>query len=96
MIVDARPRAFYQQGHVPGAVSLPRETFAADYPPLQTRLEANGFSEVIVYCSETDCPDAGMVASALTRLGYKHLRVYQAGWEEWSRLGLPQEPPANP
>src|SRR5271163_4766755 len=31
LILDARPSVFFEQGHVPGALSLSRESFARDY-----------------------------------------------------------------
>ncbi|MBE7159309.1 MAG: hypothetical protein INR62_12915 [Rhodospirillales bacterium] len=91
LVLDARPKAFYDLAHVPGAVSLPREAFADAYPPLRGRLEAHKDQPVAVYCSGADCPDSQLLADALTKLGYRHLLIYTSGWEEWSQTGLPQE-----
>lgn len=96
IVIDARAAAFYRQGHVPGALSLPRETFAADYIRQKSRLETSRTKEIVVYCSESDCPDAAMVANALSQLGFERLRIYQEGWEEWFRAGLPQEAETTP
>ena len=95
-LIDARAMGFYTLGHVPGALSLPRESFAAGYDRLKDRLEASRTGEMVVYCSEADCPDAELVAGALARLGFQNLRVYKEGWEEWIRAGLPQEGNATP
>ena len=89
--IDARPRGFYQMGHVPRAISLPREDFERSYAKLRPLLEQDRNKPVVVYCSEADCKDSELVAEALCRLGYLHLSVYKEGWEEWSRAGLPQE-----
>ena len=91
LVIDARPAAFYRHGHVPGALNLPRETFAAEYAGQKTALEPRRTDGTAVYCSEEDCPDAELVAQALGRLGFRPLWVYRAGWEEWAQTGLPQE-----
>ncbi len=95
-VIDARAAEFYQQGHVPGALSLPRETFAADYMRVKGRLESRRAGGIIVYCSEADCPDAATIAGVLARLSYEHVRVYPGGWEEWSHAGLPVESTPKP
>ena len=69
---------------------MPRENFEKVYPEVRALIEPVRDLEIVVYCSETDCRDSELVADALSRLGYHHLRVYKEGWEEWSRAGLPQ------
>ena len=96
LVMDARAPTFYQAGHVPGALSLPREDFEKSYALIRASLERDHTKPVVVYCSETDCEDSELVAEALYRLGYPHLFVYKAGWEEWSRAGLPQEAGQGP
>lgn len=91
LVLDARPKVFYDLGHVPGAVSLPREAFAQEYPAMRGKLDAHKDLPVAVYCSGADCPDSELLADALTKLGYHHLLIYTSGWEEWSQTGLPQE-----
>ncbi len=91
IVLDARPVAFYREAHVPGALSLPRETFAESYRALRATLEASKERPVTVYCSGPDCPDSQLVSDALAKLGYRRLLIYTSGWEEWSQTGLPQE-----
>ena len=91
LVLDARPKVFYDAAHVPGAVSLPREAFPQEYPLLRERLEAHRGDPVAVYCSGADCTDSQLLADALAKLGYRHLLIYTSGWEEWSQTGLPQE-----
>ena len=95
LVIDARPAVFYRESHVPGALSLPRETFAEDYPRMRDRLEAYRDRLIAVYCSGPDCPDSQLVADALTKLGYQRLVIYTSGWDEWSKTGLPQESAAT-
>jgi rhodanese-related sulfurtransferase len=91
LILDARPDVFYHAGHVPGAVNLARESFAADYGRLRARLEASKDQPIIVYCADADCPDSGLVAAALQQLGFRHVTDFAAGWEGWTAAGLPED-----
>lgn len=91
LVLDARPKTFFDLAHVPGAVSLPREAFAEEYPRLREKIAAYQDWSVAIYCSGADCPDSQLVADALAKLGYRHLLIYTSGWEEWSQTGLPQE-----
>ena len=95
-VLDARPVVFYRAGHVPGALSLPRETFAESYQALRATLETLKEQPVAIYCSGPDCPDSQLVGDALAKLGYRHLLIYTSGWEEWSQTGLPQEGASPP
>lgn len=94
-VLDARSEAFYRLGHVPGAFNLSREAFERDYAALQPKLAARRDQAIAVYCSGPDCPDAGLVAASLLKLGYETLLVYPEGWEQWTQAGLPQDPPAK-
>jgi rhodanese-related sulfurtransferase len=46
--------------------------------------------EIVLYCTNTECPDARVVAGWLAERGYSTL-VYRGGWEEWKQAGLPVE-----
>lgn len=91
LVLDTRAKSFFDLAHVPGAVNLPRETFAEQYPRLREKMAAFQDRPVAIYCSGADCPDAQLLADALAKLGYRHLLIYTSGWEEWSQTGLPQE-----
>ncbi len=84
-------------GHIPGAVSLPRETFFAEqggFLPLDEigrRIEALGLRAdrpTIAYCN------GGVAATVLlfnlSRLGFEALTNYDGSWNEWGdRTDLP-------
>jgi rhodanese-related sulfurtransferase len=91
VILDARAAPFYQQGHIPGALNLSRDDFAADYRRLRSTLDASKNKSIVVYCSGGDCHDSRMVASALLSLGFAQVRVYTGGWSGWTEAGLPVE-----
>ena len=91
LVLDARPNVFYAAAHVPGALSLPREAFALEYPRLREKLEVHKSDPVAVYCSGADCTDSQLLADALAKSGYQQLLLYACGREEGSKWGLPQE-----
>jgi rhodanese-related sulfurtransferase len=91
LIVDARPEIFYRIGHIPSALSLPRDDFDARYPIVQAQLQSQRDRPFVVYCSSDECQDSPMVADRLRRLGYAHVRLYRGGWYDWAGAELPQE-----
>ena len=90
VVIDARPEAFYRLGHVPGAMSLPREAFEREYARREALRDKSRV--VAVYCSGADCEDSERVASALSVLGHRKVFVFKGGWEAWTGAGLPTEP----
>jgi len=91
LVFDARPEIFHRFGHVPSAISLPREDFEAAYTRLKDRLETKHDQLLAVYCSSISCEDAQLVQAALQKLGYAHVAVFRGGWDEWTRARLPEE-----
>ena len=90
LILDARDKAFYDQGHIPGALSLPRDDFAASYKALRPTLDRHRDQPIVVYCSGGDCHDSRLVAGALMSLGYTEVRVFSDGWQGWTDNGMPE------
>lgn len=90
VFVDARETAFFELGHIPGAVNLPRSTFQQAFESFSQRVKKD--HPLIVYCSESSCVDSSVVAKALVRLGYSKVEIYQGGWEEWEAADQPREP----
>ena len=91
LILDARPEIFYRLGHIPSALSLPRDDFENRYQVLQGTLTSHRDKALIVYCSSSDCHDSQMVAEALQKLGYPHVRIFRGGWSDWGSASLPEE-----
>ncbi len=89
LILDVRPDLFFEDGHLPGALNLPRDKMDSLYPALKSRLEeARG---VVVYCAGRHCDEAEAMIAALKRLGHENLSWYPGGWAEWSAHGRPME-----
>ena len=89
IFVDARSQDDYEEGHIPGAVSLPvgqsEERVAAfleRYPP-----EAS----IITYCSGRTCQDSHHLAEFLLEFGYDNVTVFIDGFPGWEAEGHPIE-----
>ena len=91
LVLDARPAVFYGMGHVPGALSLPRDDFEAAHARLKSQLEKNRGRPLAVYCSDADCDDSELVAKALLKLGYPQVLRFKDGWAAWQKAHLPEE-----
>jgi rhodanese-related sulfurtransferase len=89
-VVEALPRAYWEDGHLPNALNLPHDaddaTIAATLPDRQR--------PVIVYCSNSACPNSGILARRLDLLGYAAVSAYEAGKQDWIEAALPLEMPA--
>jgi rhodanese-related sulfurtransferase len=83
VIVDVRMPSDYANGHVPGAINLPRGKWRN---PKGLRPDAVHY----VYCYDQTCHLAAEAAVALTRQGYKVIEV-EGGWDRWQAKGLPAE-----
>jgi rhodanese-related sulfurtransferase/predicted transcriptional regulator len=81
VLLDARPRVEYEAGHVPGAISVPREELEKhldQLPPAKT---------VVAYCRGPYCVIADDLLALLTEKGRK-VRRLEEGVAEWQRAGL--------
>jgi rhodanese-related sulfurtransferase len=92
LIFDARPAFFYNLGHIPGAINLPKnhcdETIAARESEIKAAL-ADGKS-LVVYCTSMTCPDARTVAIHISGFGYP-VKTFSGGWDRWKQAGMPVE-----
>ena len=91
IVLDARPELFHRVGHVPGALSLPREDFDSAFARLQPRLEPFRSRTIAIYCADESCDDSRQVQSRLMDMGFKRVAVFPGGWEAWTAAGLPKE-----
>jgi rhodanese-related sulfurtransferase len=87
LFVDARSPAEYRAGHLPGAVSVPVEEAGAK----QGRMGLPEGRELVIYCSDPECPKSAQLASLLLERGVSGIKVMTGGWAAWYEAGLPAD-----
>jgi 3-mercaptopyruvate sulfurtransferase SseA len=91
LVLDARPEIFHRLGHVPGALSLPRDDFEKGYAALKAKLEADRSQPIVIYCSGSSCEDSGLVKKSLAALGFTNLALFEGGWSGWTNAKKTEE-----
>jgi rhodanese-related sulfurtransferase len=84
VLVDVRPRAEFDAGHIDGALSIPIDEFA------RRLAELPGGHEVVAYCRGPFCAYAHDAVRQLHAAGRDGKRL-DVGWPEWRLAGLPSE-----
>jgi rhodanese-related sulfurtransferase len=82
VVLDIRPAAEFEAGHVLGAVSVPPNEVAGTVNRLPTG------SDVVAYCRGPFCIYADDAVRALRQQGHRAVRL-EDGYPEWRRAGLP-------
>lgn len=86
-LVEALPAAYYEQGHLPGAVNIPHDAVNT----LAPRLLPDKTATIVVYCASETCRNSDYAAQRLRALGYADVRTYAGGKADWIAAGLPVE-----
>ncbi|MFH0802443.1 MAG: metalloregulator ArsR/SmtB family transcription factor [bacterium] len=81
-LLDVRPRAEYQAGHIPGALCVPLEELEEHLAKLPEG------QEIVAYCRGPYCVLAVEAVERLKAKGFKAYRM-EDGVVEWRALGLP-------
>jgi molybdopterin/thiamine biosynthesis adenylyltransferase/rhodanese-related sulfurtransferase len=87
LLVDVREQDEWSEGHIPGAVHVPRGF-------LESRIEAaapDRAAPMIVYCAGG--ARSAFAAKTLEELGYENVVSLAGGFTEWKRNGFPTELP---
>src|SRR5688572_30765936 len=86
-VVDVRERDEWAEGHIPGAVHIPRGS-------LESRIEGvvpDRSQTVVVYCGSGS--RSIFAAKTLEELGYENVVSLSGGFTDWKRNGFPFEIP---
>jgi sulfur-carrier protein adenylyltransferase/sulfurtransferase len=86
-VVDVRERDEWEEGHIPGAVHVPRGF-------LESRIESavpDHSRPVVVYCAGGS--RSAFAAKTLEELGYEDVVSLAGGFTDWKRNGFPFEIP---
>lgn len=87
LFVDARPARDYLEGHIQGAVGFDVNDFETAAPQALPRIPPT--AEVLIYCSGGNCDDSVQLAKKLREMGYTNLKIYEGGYPEWKKAGMP-------
>jgi rhodanese-related sulfurtransferase len=94
IFLDARPAAEYAAGHIPNALNLPAEQYAARFSAVSAMLSTD--MPLVVYCDGVECELSHQVQQRLVRAGYRRARVLVNGWTLWRQAGRPVTTGATP
>jgi rhodanese-related sulfurtransferase len=86
LFLDARPIAFYEMSHIPGALPLPEDDFDRAFAKIEPRLRSS--FDILVYCSGFGCEASHLVARKLKERGIPAI-VLAEGWPAWTDAGYP-------
>lgn len=91
-VIDVREPDEYRQGHIPGALNMPRgllEFQISAQPALQSRE-----LQLLLYCKTSG--RAALAAASLQEMGYLNVRSIVGGFDAWAAAGKPVAAPAQP
>jgi len=83
VIVDSRPARKFDKGHIPVAINLSNTLFDSQ----ANLLPEDKSSLLIFYCGGIKCPLSHKSAFKAETLGYTNIRVYAAGYPDWTTNG---------
>lgn len=99
-VYDARMKAEYVEGHLPGAISVPykeRSGKVVNFDSSKDRVDLSKYPAdknvpIIVYCNGSRCWKSYKTAVLLIRAGYKKVYWYRNnGFPGWQSKGYPVE-----
>jgi rhodanese-related sulfurtransferase len=89
LFVDARSQDNYEDGHIPGAISLPVGQFDERIESLLDRYSSD--QPIMTYCSGRTCEDSHDLAQFLSDAGFTNVRIFIDGFPGWEAEGYPIE-----
>ncbi|MFN2362311.1 MAG: rhodanese-like domain-containing protein [Marinobacter sp.] len=92
LLIDVREADEFHDGHIPGAVNIPRgilEFKLTNDPALEDR----GLN-MVIYCKNSG--RSALSAKAMKEMGYIHVQSIAGGIEAWQEAGKPVVKPELP
>ena len=84
---DGRSLREWEDGHIPGAVSLPLGDFDNAYAKVKSRLKKA--SILVSYCHGEGCRLSDALAQRLSDKGFKDVAVFWGGYPDWTAAHMP-------
>jgi rhodanese-related sulfurtransferase len=85
-IVDVRRAEDFQEAHIPGAVSIPKDQWESPSGLRKDKIN-------VLYCYSQVCHLAATAALLFASQGYPVMEL-EGGFDTWQRMELPVEAPA--
>ena len=84
VLVDARSKADFDAGHIPGAISLPQASTPEEFQAFKSHYPTE--KKIVVYCSSTSCPVSKQVADKLmAEFSYTQVWYMAGGFQAWQQ-----------
>ena len=80
-------RLGHRGAHLPGAINIPH----TEVGRLARELLPDKAAAIVTYCSNAACQNSQIEAVQLRSMGYKNVRKYAEGKQDWIEAGLPVE-----
>lgn len=92
LLVDVREADEYQNGHLPGAINIPRGLLEFKFSNDEA-LNSRDLN-IVLYCKNSG--RAALSAQSLAEMGYLHVTSITGGIEAWQAAGKPVVTPSLP
>jgi rhodanese-related sulfurtransferase len=92
LLLDVREPAEYQQGHLAGAINIPRgllEFKMGSAPEFEVRDQA-----IVLYCKTSG--RSALAAASLKQMGYVNVTSIAGGYDAWAAAGMETVKPNLP
>ena len=73
----------FQAKHIPGSIHVDN--------PNKVAASLSKDDEIVVYCSDPNCPSSKYAYHLLTSSGFENVRRYEGGILDWEEAGYPVE-----
>lgn len=84
VLIDSRPSKRYEDGHIPGAISIPADDIGTKGAAL---LPTDKKTSLIFYCGGITCGLSPASAEAAQKMGYTDIKVMLKGAPGWKKAG---------
>ena len=85
-LVDARNSGSFREENIRGAISIPLGGVEERAEKLLRKSD-----EIVVYCSSFACPASANEVRKLKQMGFRNVKHYAGGIEDWKNVGYPTE-----
>lgn len=89
VFIDSRSGEEFDAGHIPDAVNISLDEAKKGFPGGEPDFLKEKL--MVLYCRGGDCRQSVTLSRLLYDRGYKNIKIYQGGWDEWHRAGLQEE-----